>query len=452
MRKKMYLFAALALPLLLASCSDDDNAGGTGAAHDPTVPVTVSDIMPRGGMLREKVIVKGSNFGHDRSRVSVYFVDASTEREATVIGVDNTTLYCLAPRQLPGANKLHIKVASVNGTDTTYAETTSEATFLYEQAQNVTTICGAASKGGSVDGTLAEAKLNYMWGVAAMGDGMILTFQRQNSEPRVRLISVDDNKVTTVHNGFKGGKPAITKDRRTVYDVGWDGTHTIYAYTKETGWSPMRKGQLGTEFTGKIAACALDANDTWLYVLDSNKNFGRFNVKTQETQLLKHFENDEIPGSFGSTPGPYLIYYFVTDRLYFSDQNLASVYSITMPKGDSANADEVKAEWFAGSSTQKKVQDGLREEATFAQPNGMTVDEDGNMYIVDGFNGYCLRKLDVLEDYVSTVAGQVKVCSQIDGTPLEATFNYPYDISYDGEGGFYIAEGWGCAVRKYAVE
>lgn len=72
--------------------------------------------------------------------------------------------------------------------------------------------------------------------------------------------------------------------------------------------------------------------------------------------------------------------------------------------------------------------------------------------IVDGFKGYCLRKLDILDGYVSTVAGQVDVASQIDGTPLEATFNYPYDICYDGEGGYWIAEAWGKAIRKYAVE
>ena len=80
--------------------------------------------------------------------------------------------------------------------------------------QNVSTITGAASKAGSEDGDLASAKLNYMWGIAAVGNNTVLVFQRQNSEPRVRLISVDDNKVTTVHPGFKGGKPAVTKDKQ----------------------------------------------------------------------------------------------------------------------------------------------------------------------------------------------------------------------------------------------
>ena len=408
MKNCIFYFLMLALLFLIGSCKDSDDNKTTGTTYDPNQPVTVESFMPVEGKLREKVIVKGSNFGTDKSKVKVYFVDEAAERLSTVIGIDNNTLYCL------------------------------DGTFKYEQAQNVSTISGSASKDGNDDGDLASAKFKYMWGIAAVGNNTVLAYQRD--DPRVRLISVDDNKVTTVHPGFKGGKPAVTKDKQRVYSIGWEGTHTVYVYMKASGWAPTRIGQLGSTFSGKIGAVALDETEEWLYFVDSNKNFGRFNVKTQEVTLIKQLE---LSGSLGTNPGPYLIYYFVDSNFYMSDQNLSSVYKIT-PDGE--------CEWFCGSATQKTVQDGLREEALFAQPNGMTVDEDGNFYIVDGFKGYCLRKLDILDGYVSTVAGQVDVASQIDGTPLEATFNYPYDICYDGEGGYWIAEAWGKAIRKYAVE
>lgn len=431
MRKSLIYLLTFIIPLFMWNCKDDSKSG-SGVSYDPSQPVTVESFMPDGGKLREKVILKGANFGTDKSKVKVYFVDEAAERLATVIGIDNNTLYCLAPRQLAGKNRIKVVVGE--------QEVMSDAQFEYEQAQNVSTITGAASKAGTDDGDLASAKLEYMWGIAAVGNNTVLVFHRQQSNPRVRLISVDDNKVTTIHPGFKGGKPAVTKDKQKVYAIGWDGTHTVYVYMKASGWAPTRVGQLGSTFSGKIAAAALDDTEEWLYFLDSNKNFGRFNVKTQEVSLIKTLE---LSGTLGASPGPYLIYYFVDGNFYMSDQNLSSVYRIT-PEGE--------CEWFCGSANQKSVQDGLREEATFAQPNGMTVDEDGNFYILDGYRGYCLRKLDILDGYVSTVAGQVGVASQIDGTPLEATFNYPYDICYDGEGGYWIAEGWGCAVRKYAVE
>ena len=430
MRNCIFYSLVLALLFLIGSCKDSDDNKTTGATYDPNQPVTVESFMPVEGKLREKVIVKGSNFGTDKSKVKVYFVDEAAERLSTVIGIDNNTLYCLAPRQLPGGNRIKVIVDG--------KEVTTDGTFKYEQAQNVSTISGSASKDGNDDGDLASAKFKYMWGIAAVGNNTVLAYQRD--DPRVRLISVDDNKVTTVHPGFKGGKPAVTKDKQRVYSIGWEGTHTVYVYMKASGWAPTRIGQLGSTFSGKIGAVALDETEEWLYFVDSNKNFGRFNVKTQEVTLIKQLE---LSGSLGTNPGPYLIYYFVDSNFYMSDQNLSSVYKIT-PDGE--------CEWFCGSATQKTVQDGLREEALFAQPNGMTVDEDGNFYIVDGFKGYCLRKLDILDGYVSTVAGQVDVACQIDGTPLEATFNYPYDICYDGEGGYWIAEAWGKAIRKYAVE
>ena len=429
MKNCIFYSLVLTLLFLIGSCKDSDDNKTTGATYDPNQPVTVESFMPVEGKLREKVIVKGSNFGTDKSKVKVYFVDEAAERLSTVIGIDNNTLYCLAPRQLPGGNRIKVIVDG--------KEVTTDGTFKYEQAQNVSTISGSASKDGNDDGDLASAKFKYMWGIAAVGNNTVLAYQRD--DPRVRLISVDDNKVTTVHPGFKGGKPAVTKDKQRVYSIGWEGTHTVYVYMKASGWAPTRIGQLGSTFSGKIGAVALDETEEWLYFVDSNKNFGRFNVKTQEVTLIKQLE---LSGSLGTNPGPYLIYYFVDSNFYMSDQNLSSVYKIT-PDGE--------CEWFCGSATQKTVQDGLREEALFAQPNGMTVDEDGNFYI-DGFKGYCLRKLDILDGYVSTVAGQVDVASQIDGTPLEATFNYPYDICYDGEGGYWIAEAWGKAIRKYAVE
>ncbi len=48
---------------------------------------------------------------------------------------DDETIYCLAPRQLPGGN--HIKVVVED------KEVITDATFEYEQAQNVSTIAGS---------------------------------------------------------------------------------------------------------------------------------------------------------------------------------------------------------------------------------------------------------------------------------------------------------------------
>ncbi|KAB5181173.1 hypothetical protein GAC40_21560, partial [Bacteroides thetaiotaomicron] len=94
MRNCIFYSLVLALLFLIGSCKDSDDNKTTGATYDPNQPVTVESFMPVEGKLREKVIVKGSNFGTDKSKVKVYFVDEAAERLSTVIGIDNNTLYC----------------------------------------------------------------------------------------------------------------------------------------------------------------------------------------------------------------------------------------------------------------------------------------------------------------------------------------------------------------------
>ena len=63
------------------------------------------------GRVAEKVIIIGNNFGNDKSVVTVLFTDnMEKENKAAVVGVDNTTIYCMAPRQAEGFNKITVKV------------------------------------------------------------------------------------------------------------------------------------------------------------------------------------------------------------------------------------------------------------------------------------------------------------------------------------------------------
>ena len=53
-------------------------------------------------------------------------------------------------------------------------------------------------------------------------------------------------------------------------------TYSIYVYQKELGWAPTRIGQLGTQYAGKVLSVALDTSEEWLYFVDANKRFARF--------------------------------------------------------------------------------------------------------------------------------------------------------------------------------
>lgn len=54
--------------------------------------------------------------------------------------------------------------------------------------------------------------------------------------------------------------------------------------------------------------------------------------------------------------------------------------------------------------------------------------------------------------YVTTILGTAGVKGDDDGSPDIALFANPQDISYDGNGGFWIAQRENPALRKYSVE
>jgi len=413
--------------LALAGCGDKKNEDGRTSPYDPSLPTEVTSFMPDSGRIREKVIVKGNNFGNDRENVKVFFIDALTERPSTVIGVDNSTIYCLAPRQISGDNRVRVQVGD--------RVVTPADVFRYSASENVSTLTG--SSWGAKDGTLAEAQFAYMHGIAALGDEAVLVFQRD--EPSVRYVSVPDNAVITVHAGFRAGKPAVTQDRNTVYATGWDTPHTIYRYSRDAGWAPSRIGELGV--FARIRALALDESEQWLYFCDRDGQFGRFEIATQEVEILNPSLDIVKSGD-----GGYLIFDPFRDCFYLSVQAAYGVYKIA--KNGNGVYEAAPYAGFNGN----RVTNGYLDECAFAQPNGMTLDEDGNIFIVEGSGSYLLRKISAVDGYVSTVAGGVNREGNVDGLPEVARFSFPYDISNDGEGNYYIAEGWGVKVRKYAIE
>ena len=423
--KKKHLFMGLFCLIAYFSCSDDKKSDGE--PYDPSKPAEITTFMPDTGRIREKFIIKGTNFGTDKSKVEVYFKDNDGSRKATVIGIDNSTIYCLAPRQLAGNNKVEVIIDG---------KTSSlDKTFHYIVAENVSTIAGKPGTGGTDDGTLVDARFSYIQGIGALGDETVIVFQRDN--PAVRLVSVKDNKVITLQNAFQAGKPAVSKDKARVYAAGQNSPHVIYMYTKESGWSHSRIGQLGTDVTGIVRALAFDETEEWLYFCDATGKFGRYNIKTQERQIL----NEKIRS--GTSDVSYLAYSAAQDCFYWSAQSAYGIYKISK--------DGQTVEAYAGFNG-NAYQDGYVQDAKFVQPNGLTIDEDGNIYITEGHGGHIIRKISIKEGYVSTIAGTYNAAGNEDGSPLTAKFNYPYDISYDGEGGYWICEGWGVCIRKYAVE
>ncbi len=83
--------------------------------------------------------------------------------------------------------------------------------------------------------------------------------------------------------------------------------------------------------------------------------------------------------------------------------------------------------------------DGVGSDARFTFPEGLTVDQSGNLYVADTRN-VTIRKITP-QGLVTTIAGVPGGYGSADGIGSAARFNSPMDIAVDSEGNLYVADG-----------
>lgn len=454
--KKIYQLTSILLLLLLImpSCKEEtyvySNQLSGGDPFDPSKPVEVTSFTPDSGRFAEKIVITGSNFGNDKELVKVFFVNGNIEKEGAVVSVHGNSIYCIAPRLTGGNNQIKVVVGDKS-------ENISPTPFHYTASAQVSWVAGVGTLEGTGafyrDGTLAEAHFHKIIGVVALGNDQLMTFGSWESQAnKVRFISVPENRVITIQDGVYLGKPAINEDKTIVYATTLNPTHTVYEYRRDNGWMPYRIGEIESRGSGYDHIQALvmmdkehDPNQEWLYFCHKNGYFLRYNINTQQTEELGSglFDPADYVG--------YIVYDKFNDCFYVSHHARYTIYKISKTGADWG--DGVKSDIYAGSPSQSAVIDGSLEDARFRDPRGMCIDEDGNVYICETDNSNVIRKISAADGYVSTVAGTLNVEKpQTNGDPAEAIFLDPRDITYDGNGNFFITEWWESTIRKYAVE
>jgi uncharacterized delta-60 repeat protein len=93
---------------------------------------------------------------------------------------------------------------------------------------------------------------------------------------------------------------------------------------------------------------------------------------------------------------------------------------------------------FAGSSDTSGSADGLGTAARFSYPQGIAVDETGNIYVADSDNKI-IRKITP-QGLVTTLAGIAGLEGNADGTNFAARFRNPTDITLDDDGNIFVAD------------
>lgn len=91
--------------------------------------------------------------------------------------------------------------------------------------------------------------------------------------------------------------------------------------------------------------------------------------------------------------------------------------------------------------------DGATSSARFSYPQGLAFDKAGNLFIADTGN-HAIRKLDLQTGIVTTFAGGYYAGSYADGATSSARFSSPTALAFDNAGYLYVADSGNHAIRK----
>lgn len=419
--------AVVAVGLLAAACNDSESySTPAGTPYDPSKPVEFYTFEPDSGGMRTKCIIKGSNFGTDIENIKVLF---NGDREARIISSNGNMIYCLVPKQAGGNNKVSVVV----GEDTV---TCNDKTFAYSVKELVTTVAGKNGVEGDEDGTLLGSTLRWMCGIALVDGNNILTSER--FAWKIRMISLDDNAVTTLATGISVGKPAVTKDRKTAYYIRYASPHTVYQLSQENLWLPRVIAEDIPNFYGNIQCAAFGPDEEWLYFRDNTGKFGRINI---ENTSIVEILNENCGSTINATDN-HIVWHPQMNCFLMSEEFPHGIYKISL---DGKTVEEYVG--FKGLGGQ----DGFRDEVPMVSPMGMAVDRDGNIYVAQ-CQCHTIRKISYPSGLVTTIAGSYGVNDNVDGTPYLSRFSAPWDIAIDEEENFYICQFWGASIRKLAIE
>jgi DNA-binding beta-propeller fold protein YncE len=102
----------------------------------------------------------------------------------------------------------------------------------------------------------------------------------------------------------------------------------------------------------------------------------------------------------------------------------------------------------AGMPGQVGAVDATGTDARFSAPDGLAIDASGNLYIGDAEN-HSIRKFDVQSGAVTTVAGTNQLPGNADGAGTAALFNKPKGLTIDDAGNLYVLDSHNRSIRKF---
>ncbi|HTL54109.1 MAG TPA: NHL repeat-containing protein [Candidatus Limnocylindrales bacterium] len=350
---------------------------------------------------------------------------------------------------------------SVDGAGSIYvADLGNQTVRKVSSSGVVTTLAGSPGQGGSADGSGSAARFSEPRDVSVDTAGNIYVADRGNST--VRQVSATGMVTTMAGCAAQAGATDGMGSAARFMEPRGVGVDTAgNAYVADSGNHTIRKvapnglvttlagsaGQYGSaDGTGTSARffnpSGVAVDDTGnVYVADSNNQTIR---KISPAGVVTTLAGS--PGQWGTADGPGADARFGqpddltvdgAGNVYVADSGNDTIRKIT-PAGIVTT--------LAGSPGQAGSTDGQGNEARFREPSGVAADREGNVYVADTGN-FTIRKVTP-GGLVTTLAGSPGARGSQDGTGNAARFDICFGLGVDGEGNVYVAESMNHTIRK----
>ena len=289
-------------------------------------------------------------------------------------------------------------------------------------AYHFTTYAGSPGTNGYKDGTGSGASFTMPRGVAVDNSGNV--FVADTHSYNVRKIA-SGGVVTTLAGPMTSGTGDVTGFA--------DGTGGAARFSYLGGVAADKLGNVFVADTTNNAIRRVTSAGVVTTLVGINPGFSG-SAPTGSVDGAASVAEFNLPGGI-AVDGSGTIY--VADTENDTIREISPTGQVTTLAGTGGS--------FGGLGLQGST-DATGTAARFYFPNGLALDNSGNIYVADTFN-HTIRKI-TSAGVVTTLAGTAGVSGHADGTGAAASFNYPTGIGVDGGGNIFVCEEGNQTVRK----
>lgn len=331
-------------------------------------------------------------------------------------------------------------------------QASGQANYLTPYA--TATIAGTPGVSGSADGTNGAASFAIdaanLCGIAVdTNSGSVYVADTGNSTIRRLTPAGADWVVTTI-----AGQPGVTGSS--------DGTNNAATFYYPAGLTLGTNGNLfvldtlnslvreispqGTNWVTKTVAAFPGGSIEYGITCDEHGNL--FTVSSSQIQEISPTNDWQVVPIAGGAAFAGLegIAVDTNDNLYVVDAIDSNVHELVYSGSNWVD------KTIAGVSGVSGYADGTNAASAFNSPASIALDSQGNLYVADSGNDTIRMMTPVGTNWVvSTIAGISGGVGSADGEGINAGFHFPAGIAVDNTGNFYVGDTANDTIRRGAV-